>query len=227
MEKFIPIELPRNIKSKSNYYEFYSVKNRRNVHIYSQYLYFQCLLFEMSSNIESYCEYPCEILIQLDGKTYNKIFDLALSYKSGQIEMLRIVSINNINNEVLMPYRLQDFCRKEDLWCKEHDYKYVIIQEDKYYHNSYYFHNIRFLYGLIKRNSIPLNIKYLDYVIRSLSNHKRKTILMLSEEINISISDLLTTIALGYYNGLLNFSNILEVINYNTEVELRLYESSI
>lgn len=89
MLKYVPTESSRKEQSKSTYFIFYSLKNGRNIQLYSQQCYYHALILEMDVAVISYCERPnlC------DGLPQKNVFDFIVEYRnSDKLVILRMYS---------------------------------------------------------------------------------------------------------------------------------------
>lgn len=220
MKKFEPIDISRMNHNKSNYYIFYSIKNQRNIYVFSQSNFYNCLRLEMNPSVEIYCEYPCEFSLEIDNKLKHTILDFWIKYNDGQNEMQRLIDYKSKDKKNIIAPKIQKEFLKEEAWCKEHNYRYSLITDFDIYQGGFYVHNLSFLYGLIKRINTPIYDQYLIRVINILNSYKHLTIRdFISNDVILPI-DLYKTIALGIYKGSLKMSLISGVISHDTEVQI-------
>lgn len=220
LKKFEPIDISRKNHNKSNYYIFYSIKNQRNIYVFSQLAYYNCLRLEMNPSVEIYCEYPCELSLEINNKLKHTILDFWIKYTEGQNEMQRLIdSKSKAKNNIITPKIQKEFL-KEEAWCKEHNYRYSLITDIDIYKSGFYVHNLSFLYGLIKRIDTPIYDQYLIRVINILNSNKHLTIRDFISKDIILPNDLYRTIALGIYRGSLKMSIVSGVISHDTEVQI-------
>lgn len=220
LKKFEPIDISRKNHNKSNYYIFYSIKNQRNIYVFSQSAYYNCLRLEMNPSVEIYCEYPCELSLEIDNKLKHTILDFWIRYAEGQNEMQRLIdSKSKVKNNIITPKIQKEFL-KEEAWCKEHNYRYSLIMNSDIYKDGFYVHNLSFLYGLLKRIDTPIYDQYLIRLTNILNSYKHLTIRdFISKDVILPI-DLYRTIALGVYRGSLKMPIVSGVISHDTEVQI-------
>ena len=224
MINFEPFEISRKELSKCPCYELYSLKNQRNVKIYSQQCYYQALLLELNDKVQSYCERPCKIVVPSSNILKTRTIDFIVEYtNSNRLEMQRITY--NGYNEI--PYTLKKSFKEEEDWCELHGYKYNLITCDKYLTKSYYFQNIKYLYGLIRRINSPLYNKYINTLIATLQIRQIVTISEFMNENHLTAYEALLTVSLGISNGTLSLCLESEIVNTNMEVKLSRNESCI
>lgn len=209
MTLFTPINYPEHLRRKSNYYEFYSIKNKRNMQVYGTYAYYYSLILELDCNIISYCEYPFEVLLAVSGKKpYKTIFDFGV--------------IDSLNNKIIHNFysntsKAKENSYHEERWCKENDFLYKAMNKDDICANSYYLYNLKFLYGMLKRASEPIYIRYLNMLLNS-PLKEGNTIQQLVSQLDITMIDLYKVVALGLTTGQLTLSLKDNLVNYNMEV---------
>nr|WP_294489192.1 hypothetical protein [uncultured Anaerosporobacter sp.] len=210
MTSFTTIDYPEHLRKKSNYYEFYSLKNKRNVQVYGMYAYYHCLKLELDSNILSYCEYPYEIVLTETGlKPYSVIFDF------GVIDSFNNRLIHNYHNDNSIKCRETSYF--EENWCNQNGIGYKDFSKEDLFNNSYYLNNLRYLYGLLKRTNGPLYIRYLNTLLNTALD-ERSTLQQLHSVLDVSALDLYKVIAIGIRNGQLEIPLYDNIINYNMEV---------
>lgn len=217
MLDFKPIEFSRKEKCKCTYYELYSIKNQRNIQLYSQQCYYQALILEMDYRVSSYCERPCKIGPSNNDNVKSKIIDFIVEYTTSKLlEMQRV----NYHGEHNFPLALYEALKVEESWCHSHGYRYQIITFDEAQYNSHYFHNIKYLYGLVRRINSPIYSKYTDLFVRSLQNRKAVSISDIIDENHLSKYEALQAISFGIYRGL--FTLFLEYEAITTDMEVKL-----
>lgn len=209
MTLFTPIDYPEHLRRKSNYYEFYSIKNKRNIQVYGTYAYYYSLILELDHNIISYCEYPFEVILEVsENKPYKSIFDFGV--------------IDTLNNKIIHNFHSNSSNTKEnsyheECWCKQNDLLYKAIHKDEVFTNSYYLYNLKFLYGMLKRANEPIYIKYLNKLLNATLN-EGNTLQQLVLLMDITMVDLYKVVALGLTTGQLTLPLKDNLINYNMEV---------
>lgn len=201
MMDFEPIELSRKEKSKCTYYELYSIKNQRNIQLYSQQCYFHALILEMNHDVLSYCERPCTMGISNTDTSRAKLIDFIVEYRNSDV--LEVQRMNYYGTKMIPAVVNQAFTEEEN-WCNLHGYRYQIITFDESHNNSYYLQNIKYLYGLLKRINSPIYGKYVDLLVRSLYSKKSVTISAFMTENHLSAYETLLTISFGIYRGSLS-----------------------
>lgn len=223
MISFKPIEFDRNEKSKYNYYIFYSVKNKRNVQVYSQQAYYHCLDLEMNYNIESYCENPEQLNIERNEQVFSRNIDFIVRRNNNKRYILQRLLPYYHNN---ITHKFKNMCISEESWCKEYNYDYQVITLDVKHRNNYYLHNIKLLYGLIKHTNEPLYNRSLEDITFILHHSKNNTINTLMNKLNLSMNDVLKSFAIGVARGIILHPIDNSAITINTEVNLLLNEKS-
>jgi hypothetical protein len=176
----------------------------------------------MNPNIEIYCEYPCELILEFENKFHNIILDFWIKYKEGQNEMQRLIDIKSKAKSNKISPKSQNIYLKEEAWCKENKYRYSLIADNDIYQSGFYVHNLSFLYGLVKRINSPIYEQYLNQVINDLKSYKYLTIRDFIGKGIILPNDLYRTIALGIYKGSLRMSIVSGFISHDTEVQVNL-----
>jgi hypothetical protein len=222
MIDFEPIELSRKEKCKSTYFELYSMKNHRNIKLFSQQCYYQALILEMNHIVRSYCERPCRI--SNPNNDALNIIDFIVEYTNTEfLEMQRM----NYYGSNMIPPTIQQAFFGEEKWCHSHGYRYKIITLYESKNNNYYLHNIKYLYGLMRRINSPVYSKYVDLLIRSLYSRKAVSISSFMNENCLSAYEALLTVSFGIYRGIFSICLETVIITIDTEVQFALNESSI
>lgn len=216
MNSFTPIKFERNEKSKYNYYIFYSIKNQRNVHVYSQQAYYHCLELELNADIKSYCENPEQINIDNDNLIYSKKIDFVVRSNNNRYILQRLLPYYDIN----ITNKLKNICISENIWCESNNYDYQVILLDFKYRNNYYFHNVKILYGLLKHTNEPLYNRTLQDITHMIHYTKNNTIKTLMDKLNLSQNDILKSVAIGVARGIILQPSDTSLITINTEVKL-------
>lgn len=216
MFDFKPIEVSRKEKSKCTYYEFYSMKNKRNIQLYRQVSYFQSLILEMDSRVRSYCENPHIPGYFDDIKAKERTVDFIVEYyESGVFEIQRI-SLHS--DKELMTSMNQKFI-KELGWCHLNGYQYQVITLDAK-KDSYYLQNIKYLYGLVRRINSPIYSKNVDLISHSLQKNDTLTISSIIIKHNLSLYESLLSVSFGMYRGIFEIHLEFAAISLDTEVKL-------
>lgn len=216
MFDFKPIEISRKEKSKCTYYELYSMKNKRNIQLYSQTAYYQALVLEMNFTVKSYCERPRIFGYFNEDISKAKTVDFIVEYyESNVYEIQRIIPYGDKDITPTMNQRLM----YELDWCHLHGYRYQIITfETK--KNSYYLQNIKYLYGLIRRINSPIYGKYVELISHSLQKRDTITISYISKENNLSQYEAFRSVSFGLYCGIFKIPLEFGSISLDTEVKL-------
>lgn len=224
MIDFKPIELSRKEKSNCTYYELYSMKNQRNIQLYSQQCYYHALVLEMSPSVNSYCERPFTIVTQNNNTLKAKIVDFIVEYTNlGILEIQRM----NYNSTNIVPSTVSQVYIYEEKWCTLHGYGYKIVPFDEYKKSIYFIQNIKYLYGLIRRVNSQIYSKYVDLFVCSLRSKEKISISSFMKENNLSAYEALLTVSFGIYRGILSICINAGNISTDTEVQLVSNESSI
>lgn len=207
MLKYVPTESSRKEQSKNTYFIFYSLKNGRNIQLYSQQCYYQALILEMDADVISYCERPnlC------DGLPQKNVFDFIVEYQnSDKLVILRMHSVGTT-----FPAQMKN---EESDFCDSRGYRYEFITLDHETRDSYYLQNIKYLYCLLKRVKSPRYSKYVDLLVHSISKEQRITIADFMNEYHMSAYEALVTTAFAIYRGVIHLRLNSEAITLNMEV---------
>lgn len=205
MCKYKPINMARSMYYGNNYFNTYSIKLKRNVSLFSELEYHNYLTLELDSFVDTFCEQPLKIEINLDGKLVTSIFDMWVLYKDGTEEFQEVKYVKEI---------------KQRMWCEQHDYKYSIRTEKEIYKGPYYISNLKYLRGLIARYNAEVNKGNLNKIKNHLQNG-RETILTLTQILNISGEYIFSMIAYGLYTGAIETNLTKKLISYDTYIWLK------
>lgn len=210
MIPFTPIDYPEQLRKKSNYFEFYSIKNKRNIQVYGTYAYYHSLKLELDYNTIAYCEYPYNIsLAETDKKPYNLVFDF------GVLDRFNNRIIHNYHNDYSTKAKESSYY--EESWCKTNSLGYKDFSKEELSNNGFYLTNLRYLYGILKRTNVPGYMKYLNDLLNIIINDNC-TLQQLLLTLNISSLDLYKVIALGIANGQLELPLKDNILNLNMKV---------
>ncbi len=114
-----PIEMPRGRQYGSDYWLVFSNKLNRKVSLYSIYEYVAFLKFEMSYEVEYFCEQPLKAELNIEGKKEFTVFDFWVFYRSGYSEFIEIKPSNELSGNTKEAIRSQEQIKKQENWCKK------------------------------------------------------------------------------------------------------------
>jgi hypothetical protein len=219
MEKYQPIEIPRDKTFGSNYYISYSKKNKRNVILYSQLEYHNHLTLEMNPHVIKYCEQPLQIYIEIAGTYKTSIFDMWVLYDDGTEEFQEVKYIKDIEGNGSQSERTRQQMFKQEEWCKLHGYQYIVRTDRVLHLSQYYISNLRYLHGLLLRNNDYILNDYITQITECINNSK-VSILKLTENLQLTNDKLFPAIAYGIYKGIIKANLEKAIISYDSYIWL-------
>ena len=225
MNKFSPIDMSRNAHFKNTYYETYSYKIKRNIKLFNELEYKNFLVNEMNPRVVEFCEYPIKIELNDEEGYEETSFDMWVKYEDGKEEMQMVKNIGDIKDNTNINTLAKRRILIQDKWCKINGYEYSIVTEAHINLGNFHISNLRFLFGLIKRNENTVLRRYLKLLCSELSNAKNPLGTFANNGL-VPYDLIYSVVALGVYDGKLMASltdKIIRKLKFYFIYELNLY----
>lgn len=162
-----PLEMPRGRKYGSDYWIAYSSKLKRTVALYSmlEYYYFLCL--EMNPDVEYFCEQPCKIEYDIDGKKHSSVFDFWVYYADNHSEFHEVKYSKELSGDTNKALRSQNQIAHQKQWCMNNGCIYQVVTEKDIIVSEYYIENLKSLQHRVTR----YNMNDYDFFLNSLREY--------------------------------------------------------
>lgn len=150
---YTPLDIKRNDKYGSNYWEVFSNKASRIIRCFSDLEYENYILVETDPNIISFCEQPIKIRYLLDGDEIHSIIDMWVKYKDKTEKFIEIKYLSELNPINPKSIRSIKQTKAQKLWCNENGFVYEIRTENDIRGNSIFLSNMKTVLSYIKRST--------------------------------------------------------------------------
>lgn len=157
-----PLKMPRGKKYGSDYSIAYSSKLKRNVTMYSMLEYYYFLTLEMNPNVEYFCEQPCKIEFEVDGKVHHSVFDFWVYFKDNHSEYHEIKYAKELTGDSPSAIRSQNQIAHQKVWCNKNGCIYKVITNLDIIKSEYYIENLKSLQHRVSRYKIKDYDFYLE-----------------------------------------------------------------
>ncbi|MDG4657083.1 Tn7 transposase TnsA N-terminal domain-containing protein [Ectobacillus antri] len=142
-----PIDIPRNKKFGSNYWEAFSPKLNRIIKLYSDLEYDHWLLVESDPNIKEFCEQPLRIQ-NFSGKSNRQsIFDMWILYQDNSEQFLEIKYQSDLHKQ-----RVKEQILTQQQWCLKNNKKYRIVTDREIRNSHIRLSNARLMISFLKNS---------------------------------------------------------------------------
>ncbi|WP_372999788.1 TnsA endonuclease N-terminal domain-containing protein [Lutispora sp.] len=149
---YTPINTKRNTHYGSNYWEAYSPKLKRSVHMYSDLEYDDWVLIETDPNVSDFCEQPVKIKRFYDGRYAESIIDMWVKYRDNTEQFLEIKYSNELDVNNPKSLRTLKQIRIQQDWCSENGYKHIVRTEKEIRSNPVYLENMKQLLPYLRED---------------------------------------------------------------------------
>jgi len=171
----------------------------------------------MNTNIVTYCEKPINLKLVIDGTINEIIPSFWILYKNGKEEIQQVEYSKELINNGIINLKTSKKSLLIEQWCNKNSYNFTLRTEKDIDSGIFYINNLRYLYGIIKRQDCPLCSKYLKILKNKLYADSIKIDDLIKS--NVIPGDIIySIIALGIYEGTLDAAITNEILCLNTEV---------
>lgn len=210
---YTPIDIKRNSKFGSNYWEVYSHKVKRIVKFFSDLEYEHWVLIETNPNIKTFCEQPLKIKQVVKGKIVVTIFDMWVLYEDSAECFIEVKYYNELQNDG----RSSRATEAQKLWCQENKFLHSVITEKEIRKNPIYLENMKIILSQIKNQQQPTESEVLQ--IKKVIQDDKKRIQDIQDSLsNISPIRIREIISWLIYQGLIGADIDKTILSNKTEV---------
>jgi hypothetical protein len=173
MKMYIPLDIKRNKKYGSNYWEGLSLKLNRRVRLFSDLEYDHWILVETDPNIKLFCEQPFSIKMYFEGELYESIPDMWVMKNDGTEFLIEVKYTSELIFDDPKNSPTIKKIRAYKLWCKMNNFKYLLRTEHNIRRNPIYLQNMKTIQSFIKGYHPPSESEKLEF-INLIQNKKLK-----------------------------------------------------
>lgn len=156
---YTPLSIKRSSHYGSNYWEVFSAKMNRTVHLFSDLEYDHWILVESNPDIIHFCEKPKRIQVEWNGQVIHSVFDMWLQKTDGTemfVEVKYAAELNP-NHQHFSPCSLKQ-TKAQEKWCQENGYLYKVSTDEEVRKNSTYLNNMKIILPYTRHRSQPVEI---------------------------------------------------------------------
>lgn len=215
-----PVKLPRGTHYGNNYFSVYSKKLKRIANFFSNIEYYNFLSLEMNPDVENFCEQPREIEIYVDGETKKAVLDMWVLYKDGTEEFQEVKYESELTGSDQKSLRSQEQIKREMLWCKEHNYNFVVRTDTDICKGKYTVSNLNVMAARVRRYT-PMDDFYDLYIQKQLINYEKLSIGDMIHNNMLPKGNELNQICYMYYKGIITFDISNRPLDEKTIIRLR------
>ena len=220
MEFTKPIEMPRGTHYGNNYFAVYSKKMHRICHFYSNLEYFNFLSLEIDPNVERFCEQPTKVPVNIGNELKHVIFDMWVKYKDGHLELQEVKYSTELQGDSPEALRSQEQIRREEQWCKDNDFNFVVRTEKDIIKGRFFLNNANTIAARLRRY-IPTEDKFYNpRITNALQQYGNLTIEELIINELLPLNSEIDHLCYMYANGIITMNINEQPIGKKTEVSL-------
>lgn len=218
MEYTVPVNMPRNMRYGSDYFEFKSRKINRIVTAFSDLEYWNQICLEMNYQVEKYCEQPLKTEVFFDGHVYETTFDMWVKYKDGSEEFQEIKYAEELEKEDAITGRSYRQIAIQKAWCEQNGKNHIVRTDRDIFIGTNYVRNMLYLYPKALRIEGTDSIAE-KHILKFVDDRGMVTVGQLVNGGIISNKNGIDILANLYYKGKIKFANITnEPFGFTTEV---------
>lgn len=210
IELYTPIQMPRNTKYGSNYWNATSRKINRRVEFFSDLEYDHWILVESNPAITSFCEQPLKIKHLYKGEIVTFVFDMWLLFSDGTEKFIEVKYERDLDpNNPKSIKTIRQTSAQED-WCYKNNKPYEIMTDSKIRSNPLLLSNLKQIVSYSRNRTAPNELD--QYQINRIVRNRRITMKEIEHELfHLAPQRILETICNLIYTGHVqaNISNCL------------------
>lgn len=164
----------------SNFWEVYSPRLRRNVHLYSDLEYDHWVLIELDPTIKTFCEQPLRISANMEGKVVHSIIDMWIRWKDGREQFREIKYFSELAKESTEKRQL----KAQQAWATLHGHDYKIHTEKTIRANPLLIANWKIILRYLASDQKIELLKYQHQIVQLILDQNECSLKELEERFN-------------------------------------------